>query len=107
MSKYNPNEFFSKCCHYFKLPFYEFFKIHVQLGHILLLCVFVNRSIGRIDVLSIQIKVSVDIVRLIIIIRYKLEVHVCGKQRAQVANACCFNIFAFVIVPSASGVPMC
>jgi hypothetical protein len=57
--------------------------------------------------MSIQIKVSVDIVRLITIRRYKLQVHVCGQQRAQVANAYCFNIFAFVILPSAGGVPMC
>jgi hypothetical protein len=99
--------FFSMYCHYFKLPFCEFFKSHLQLGHILLFFVFVNWSIGRIDVLSIQIKVSIDIVRLIIIIGYKLEIHVCGQQRAQVANACCFDIFAFVILPSVGGVPMC
>jgi hypothetical protein len=57
--------------------------------------------------MSIQIKVSIDIVKFITIIGYKLEVHVCGQQRAQAANACCFNIFAFVILPSAGGVPMC
>jgi len=37
--------------------------------------------------MSIQIKVSIDIVKLITIIGYKLEVHVCGQQRAQAANA--------------------
>jgi len=57
--------------------------------------------------MSIQIKVSIDIVKLITIIGYKLEVHVCGQERAQADSACCFNIFAFVILPSASGVPMC
>jgi hypothetical protein len=50
--------------------------------------------------------VFANIVRLIKIIRYKLEVHVCGKQKTQVTNACCFNIFAFVILPSVGGVPM-
>jgi hypothetical protein len=57
--------------------------------------------------MSIQIKVSIDIVKLITIIGYKLEVHVCGQQRTQAASACCFNIFAFIIFPSAHGVPMC
>ncbi len=40
MPKSIPNEFFSMCCHCFRLPLYEFFKIHLQLGHILLLLCF-------------------------------------------------------------------
>jgi len=36
--------------------------------------------------MSIQIKVSIDIVKLITIIGYKLEVHVCGQQRTQAAS---------------------
>jgi hypothetical protein len=33
--------------------------------------------------------------------------NICGQQKTQAASACCFNIFTFVILPSASGVPMC
>ncbi len=64
----------------------------------------VNKSISRIDVLSIQIKVYV--MKLITIIGYKFKIHVYGQQKAQAANVCCLNIFAFIILPSVGGVPM-
>jgi hypothetical protein len=57
--------------------------------------------------MSIQIKVSVDIVRLITIIGYKFKIHVYGQQIAQITSAHCFNIFAFVNLPSVGAIPTC
>jgi hypothetical protein len=44
--------------------------------------------------------------KLITIIGYKFKIHVYGQQKAQAANVCCLNIFAFIILPSVGGVPM-
>jgi hypothetical protein len=57
--------------------------------------------------MSIQIKVSIDIVRLITIIGYKFKIHVYGQQIAQITSAHCFNIFAFVNLPSVGAIPTC